>query len=361
MVRRKRVVQNFDPEFRFLLEIDPAFEDWRALVAEWWPTQKNSYSKAAALTAFFVRYLHALQLDKRPVTLFEVSRRLPDLRATRELALLAEMEGKNQHDAISDFLDWVLRTHLAEPDADGHRIAPEHLCNPFPRIKPKVTGKRSDLAFANVTTLDPRMVHWQALAAEWLGAQKTAIARCRDALDKFLADYLIDFDLPHQPITFLTRTTPKPIFSEVLLKRKIQGAVGLLSRSDVKQNNYVADFLDWVLADKLSLEDDHGHRVIPHALHNPVVRLSQSGLSAPSETTKAALSIRYIKELRAMLAEGPTFRDWTWAQQAMEGGIRVAIGSWSSRHWSTPMTRTACGASGTPLPTSKKLSSSRPA
>lgn len=322
MAKGNKVVQNFDPEFRYLLKIDPAFEDWRALASEWWPQQKQRSSKATALAAFFVRYLHALQLDKRLVPLFEAGTRLPDLWATLDLASLTDSEGKKLHDAISDFLGWVLRTHLAEPDAEGHRVVPEHLRNPFPRMRAKTIGKQADLSFSHVTTRDPRMVHWQALAAEWLSRQKTGVSHRRKALDSFLMDYLIGCDLPRHPIVFLTRTTLKPVFSEVLVKRKTRGAAGQLCPSGVKQSNYVADFLDWVLADKLSLEDGHGHRVIPHALHNPVARLSSAGLPASPETVRAALSIRYIKELRTMLAEGPNFRDWTWAQLAMEGGTK---------------------------------------
>src|SRR5438132_1114698 len=112
--------QNFDPGFRFLLELDPAFEDWRVLVAEWYAQQKGSNHKATALSAFFVRYLHAQSLDKRPATLFDAGTRLPDLWATLELDRQSEETGKKQHDAISDFLDWVLRTKLAPPDAAGH-------------------------------------------------------------------------------------------------------------------------------------------------------------------------------------------------------------------------------------------------
>lgn len=309
---------NFDPEFRFTLTLDPAFEDWRALATEWWPTQKNTKDKATALSGFFVRYLHALQLDKRPVALFEASTRLPDLWAALDLA--SKREGKVQHDAISDFLDWVLRTKLAEDDAKGYRVVPAHLTNPSPRRQVQNTGKQSDLSFAHVTALDPRMVHWQALAAEWLGAQKTSVSIKRNALDKCLVGYLIGCDLPRNPIEFLKRGTPKPVFSEVIVATKTKGEVGQLRPQDVKMNNHVADFLDWVLSEKLSLEDDHGHRVIPPELHNPIARLSKSGLSAPTETVRAALSIRYIKELRTLLAEGPNFHDWAWAQEAMEDG-----------------------------------------
>ena len=166
------------------------------------------------------------------------------------------------------------------------------------------------------------MVHWQLLATEWMGVQKSNVPGNRTALEKFLVDYIIGLDLPRNPIDFLTRATLKPVFSAVLVKNKTKGSVGQLNYDNIEKNNAINDFLDWVLADQLSIDDDQGHRIIPHELHNPVVRLSKSGLAAPTETNKAALSIRYIKELRVMLAEGPNFRDWTWAQQAMEDGSR---------------------------------------
>jgi hypothetical protein len=321
MGKIKGTSQNFDPEFRFLLEVDPTFGDWRSLAAEYWSQQKKlSRNKTVAFTAFFIRYLHVLQLDKRPAALFKTDTRLPDLWATLELGSLAAQEGKVRHDTISDFLDWVLYTKLSQFNNEGDRVVPEHLRNPFPRIQSKMTGKESDLSFSHVAAIDPRMRHWQTLAAKWLTIQKSNVAYRRSALDKFLVHYIIGCDLARHPIHFLTRNTPKPSFTDVLLREKTKGAIGLLSNADVKLTNMVSEFLDWVLTEKLSCEDDHGHRIVPHELHNPITRLSHSGIAAPTETLKASLSIRYIKELRTMLAEGPNFRDWVWAQQAMEGG-----------------------------------------
>ncbi|WPC68318.1 integrase family protein [Rhodoferax ferrireducens] len=310
--------QKFDPEFGFLLAIDPAFEEWRALVAEWYASQKYLLNKGTALSAFFVRYLHAQSLDKHPAALFDASTRLPDLWETLELDRQTEMEGKKQHDTISDFLDWVLRTQLAPPDADGHQVVPAHLRNPFPRMQTKRTGKVSDITFSHVLAIDSRMLHWQDLAAEWLGAQKSGVAHRRLALDKFLLRYILECDLPRHPLELLKRSTPKPNFSDTILKAKKRGAIGSLGTADIEFNSCVADFLDWVLIEKLSIEDDHGHRIIPVELHNPVARLPKSGIAAPTETTKSSLSIRYIKELRTMLAEGPNLRDWKWAQQSMD-------------------------------------------
>lgn len=318
--------QNFDAEFRFLLALDPAFEDWRVLAAEWYSQHNASEKKAPSLSAFFVRYLHGLSLNKLPATLFDASIRLPDLWATLDLDKLSEAKGKTRHDAISDFLDWVLRNKLAQPDADGHQVVPAHLRNPFPLMRTKNTGKVSDITFSHVLAADPRMVYWQELAAEWLGAKMSSVPLRRDAIDRFLVQYILGCDLPRHPLELLARSTPKASFGDTLLKAKKRGAVGSLGIRDIGLNNCVTDFIDWVLTEKLSIEDDHGHRHVPAELHNPVERLSRSGIAAPTETTKSSLSIRYIKELRQMLAEGPHFRDWKWAQQAVENG--KAGGSW---------------------------------
>lgn len=100
--------------------------------------------------------------------------------------------------------------------------------------------------------------------------------------------------------------------------------VNALNAWAVNYTNHVAAFLDWVLREKLG--DDETGEWNRSRFHNPVERLSKSGLPTATESNKAALSIRYIKELRGMLAQGAHLRDWTWAQQALEGG-RVG-GDW---------------------------------
>lgn len=320
MPKGRRIYITTDPEFYFLLTIDSAFESWRLLAAEWMDINNNSRSMGTILAAFFVRYIHEFKMDKEPVSIFETGRILPDLLTALDLTSVSESNRKLQHDKLSDFLEWVLRTHLSKADEEGHNIVPKNLRNPFPRIRAKKTGKGRDINFKHVLALDPRMCHWQSLATEWLSQKKKSVAFCREALDHFLVTYILECDLSRLPITFLTRSTPKPIFHEVLIKAKKNGFIGQLSSNDIVLNNYASEFIDWILSDKLSLEDEQGLPVIPHTLHNPVMRLTNAGRAVPSETVRSALSIRYIKELRSMLAEGQNFCDWHWAQQAMEGG-----------------------------------------
>ncbi len=69
--RVKGTNQFFDPEFRFLLALDPAFEQWQVLASEWFLKQPGfrTQTNAAPLTAFFVRYLYKLHVRSRLIGL----------------------------------------------------------------------------------------------------------------------------------------------------------------------------------------------------------------------------------------------------------------------------------------------------
>lgn len=317
---QKKAFGKFDPDFRFLLDLDPALEGWRAWAAEYWAGLPRTDSHMqSALTAFLVSYLpgqglHALP----PEVFFAPDGGLPAPDAALGLGLIrTEKNALDKHDVLSDFLDWILRHKLSVVDADGHRMVPTHFVNPFPRRRPKQHGKTSDLSFAHVLKLDHTLEDWRSLAAEWLKDQKISVNKRRQALDKFVTHYIHGQNLERNYGRFLLRETQKPDFAQVFVGSKRMGFQARRA-DDVKYNNYVAEFLDWVLATKLG--DPETGEWDRSRFHNPIQRLTQTGLATNTQSDKASLSIRYIRELRGMLAEGHHFRDWIWAQQAMEEG-----------------------------------------
>ncbi len=310
----------FEPDFRFVLTFDPALEGWRAWAAEYWTalSKRDGYLQSA-LTAFLIKYLHEQGLHTlAPDVFFAKDRRLPELDSALGLALIRdEGNAKRKHDVTSDFLAWVLREKLSVLDADGRRVVPPNLANPFPRRQAKASGKAADTSFNQVRLDAPKLEDWCDLAAEWLMDCKAGLDRRRQAVLSFLVIYIRDQGLEHNYGRFLLRKTEKPNFTQVIVNAKRQGTQ-TLQASDVDRNNYVADFLDWVLAHKLS--DPETGAWDTSRFHNPIQRLSKSGCPTCSQSNKASLSIRYIRQLRRMLAEGRNFRDWKWAQRAMEGG-----------------------------------------
>lgn len=310
---------NFDPEFRFLLDLDPALEGWRAWVAEYWAgSLKPSPHTQSALVAFLVTYLHAQDLHTLPPEVFFAREHpLPKPDAALSLGLLSEQYSSQKHDIVSSFLDWVLRQKLSEPDADGHKIVPPHLANPFPRKSIKHHGKTTDLSFSHVLLLDPKLEDWRSLAAEWMKEQKSSVGTRRSSIDKFLIHYIYGQNLERNYGCFLLRETEKPDLAQVIVGTKREGTQTRRAH-DVWRHNIIADFLDWVLASKLG-DPDTGEWDRSR-FHNPAQRLTAAGIPRNNQSDKASLSIRYIRELRGMLAEGRNFRDWAWAQQAMEEG-----------------------------------------
>jgi len=314
----------FDPEFRFLLALDPAFESWRTLVAEWWLLGKRSMATKQGLTSFFVTYLYDQGLDTSPQDLLDTNAKVPDLWASLGLGSKDPGYAQSSHDAISDFIDWVLREKFSVQNAEGHRVVPAQWCNPFPRKSPKQYGKKDDLTFRHVLTIDPRMTAWVAYAAEYIQTVREGQGIRIKSVEAFLTRYLIYQNLPRDPLEFLRRTTVNPAFIDILVKTKHKRWSAKSTTNEkpsayfIKQNTYVADFIDWVLQQKLSVEGEHGERVVPGVFHNPIERLSQAGIGVPSETVKNALPMLYIRRLRKILAEGLTFRNWKWAQETTD-------------------------------------------
>ncbi len=332
--RIKRMDQKFDPEFQFLLVLDPAFEEWRSLAAEWWPLGRPFSRAKQGMIGFFVTYLHEQGLDKSPRRLLDASTQVPNLWATLGLDSKVKEYAQQTHDTVSDFIEWVLREKFSAPDADGYRIVPNQWRNPFPRKAPKKHGKRGDLTFSYVLTIDPRMAAWVAYAAEYIQTLRENQSQRSGSIEKFLTRYLIDQGQPRDPLEFLKRTTDKPALTDVLMKTTAKRFKGTAQNAAsekpsvqlIKQNTHVADFIDWVLLHKLSVESERGERVIPAVFHNPIERVSRAGLGKHSETVKNVLPMLYIRRLRKLLAEGRNFRDWTWAQQAT--GKEKSGGDW---------------------------------
>jgi hypothetical protein len=317
---QKKFAGTFNPEFRFLLDLDPTLEGWRAWAAEYWAgLPRTSYTTQSGLKAFLIKYLYDKGLHTLPAeAFFARDGGLPAPDAALGLDLLStELSRKIKHDSISDFLDWILQTRLALLDADGDRIVPSHLANPFPRIQAKQNGRESDLSFAYVLKIDPKLDDWRSVAAEWMKDQKISVGGRRQAINTFLIHYIHGQNLERNYGRFLLRETEKPDFSQMLVSAKREGTQSLTAY-DLKIINTVTNFLDWVLATKLG--DPETGEWDRSRFHNPVPRIKNYGLARNTQSDKASLSIRYIRELRGMLAEGHHFRDWTWAQQVMQDG-----------------------------------------
>ncbi len=178
------------------------------------------------------------------------------------------------------------------------------------RKKRNVVGYRrcSDPMLQWVTRDYPQLAVWRELAVDWLKGEPNAVHVRLSALVVFLERYLIQQRVPLDPASFFSRNTLLPDFYQTACPD---------SGAGVAYNNLMHGFLNWALLRDFSERAEDGHPLISPAYRNPIARRStSSGSPKLDESVHTPLPYGYIDELRKMLAAGPHFRDWKWAQKA---------------------------------------------
>ena len=191
--------------------------------------------------------------------------------------------------------------------------------------KKKIRGTTSDDTLSYATTIDPNLEQWRALAAEWLGTRREAKASAMEALKIFLVDYVHGQQLVTDPATFLRSGYRAPcLYASCLSHYKL--------KSDVtKYFANVSRFLDYVLKQYYSVEDDHGISIVPTEFRNPIPELPEAvggHAGQNQESNKNVLPYHFIAQLRQLLCptEAKSFADWQWAQAADDNNNKG--GSW---------------------------------
>jgi hypothetical protein len=170
--------------------------------------------------------------------------------------------------------------------------------------------RQNDLNLTWVTQTYPQLEAWRKLCSEWLRSREAGVGQCILAMNTFL-EFLVKANLPTDPAIFLLHRIPVPeLYDSTWGTRRTRG--------NVQINNHAHFFIEWVLTrPDYTEEDDEGRLQTSPAFRNPISRLSSSGIPQPSESVRPTLPYGYIDELRRMIAEGPNFQDWLWAQNAL--------------------------------------------
>lgn len=181
-----------------------------------------------------------------------------------------------------------------------------------PGLKTKRTARKADTTLGWVEQKYPQLAAWRSLAAEWLKGETLGVAPRLQAVGAFLERYLVQQGLPLDPAVFLARNTVLPDFYRTACPDSAGG---------VAYNNNIHAFLNFVLLREFSEAADDGQLVVSPAFRNPVPRVSKSGLPQRDESVHSPLPYGYIDELRQLLAAGPHFSAWQWAQNALGAEI----------------------------------------
>lgn len=176
-------------------------------------------------------------------------------------------------------------------------------------------GQTKDVTFRWVTEINPDLEQWRSLAEEWLRTIKLGKTHVVKALSKFLYNYLHERNISKVPAEFLRKDYPAESFYDTCfnnIKRLYNASYQL---------GVVSNFLNWVLENYFSVEDDYGNKVIPNEYHNPTlldIPDKTQFHSTLDESDKNILPYRYIKQLRSIICpvEASNFQGWKWAQNA---------------------------------------------
>lgn len=183
--------------------------------------------------------------------------------------------------------------------------------------KKTIRGTAKDVECRYATALDPKLEQWRALAAEWIATVKSAKKTAMQAMANFLVDYIHRQSLETDPAKFLRKGNSIPCFYESCLSH-------IKERKEIqRRHKKVNEFLDYVLENYFSVDDDDGNRVVSPAFCNSFPPLpgavdSNHAGGNRDESNKLVLPHYFITRLRHLLCPlyAKNFTDWTWSQSA---------------------------------------------
>lgn len=198
-----------------------------------------------------------------------------------------------------------LRTFAENGPFKGDKLTPKDYAR-LEKLQESAKKRELEMRFHGTTTnesfewlleYDPALAEWKAYAEEWIKTvvrgKDTALA----ALSSFFKRYIIAMNLARSVQEFVSKTYEVPDFYEILYSAQGDQAEAL------KKAKKLVSFIDWILEEKFSVEDDYGKKLIPAEFHNPLEQYLPDHVerSNKSESNKNVLPYRYIKELRNLL------------------------------------------------------------
>jgi len=194
-------------------------------------------------------------------------------------------------------------------------------------LQMRPSGQTKDVTFQWVLNFDQELEVWRSIAEEWLKTQVRGKDNSMYALSSFFQNYLVKYDISRSPKEFLIKGSSYPDFYESCFSHYKS------KPNAMKYAKRTVEFIDWILLEKFSIEDDLGNKQIPHEFDNPLTKHLPDtwGGTNRNESDKNVLPYRYIKELRLILcpANALHFKDWLFAQDATDssrsGGDWVVV------------------------------------
>ena len=243
---------------------------------------------------------------------------LCDGKASREL--------EREYNVKSPTIMKWLRKFISDGPFNESELSPEEKVN-LEKLRENATRRELEIKYMGTSTsesfkwvldLDKDLEEWTVLAEEWIKTQVRSKSISLNGLSKFFKEYLISYGINIPPKDFLSKEYQAPDFYEICYAH-----LGNKQQATVCARK-VVEFINWILLDKFSVEDDFGNKYIPNELHNPLEKHipNYCSNSRRNESDKNVMPYRYIKELRLILCpqNATHFSDWHFAQKSSPKG-----------------------------------------
>lgn len=178
----------------------------------------------------------------------------------------------------------------------------------------KKIARKADKDFSWITREFPHLRAWQPLAKEYISQRLTGVHTSMAAISIFICQHLANSGVPLTPGALLPDDVVRDPLQYFSRSRRTPDTYSQDKTRIIA--NATADFLDWVLINRLSEPDGQGGYVTPADYVNPIKRLQSVGNNNRHQTSRSAMPYAWVQQLRRILAEGEHFQHWKWAQQA---------------------------------------------
>lgn len=225
-----------------------------------------------------------------------------------------------------------LRDFISNGAFDDNALSPKEKLG-LEQLKKKAEKRELELRCHGTTTsesfewlleYDSDLQQWREYADEWIKTVIRAKATALRALSSFFKKYVIAYNITRSVQEFISREYDTPNFYEIIyVERESQKS----ALDEAKKN---VAFIDWIIEEKFSVEDDFGNKLPPAELKNPLTKYLPDSVksSQRNESDKNVLPYRYIKDLRNLLCppNATCFKDLKFGQSA--GDAARGGGDW---------------------------------
>lgn len=215
-----------------------------------------------------------------------------------------------------------LRNFIEKGAFDDNELSLEENLN-LEQLKEKARKREIELRNHGTTTsetlewileYDSDLKQWKEYAEEWIKTVIRAKERGLKALSNFFKKYVVPYNITSSVQEFISIKYDTPNFYEIIYEERSSQSTAL---NEAKK---VVDFIDWVIKEKFSVEDDLGNKLTPAEFQNPLTKHLPDSVksSQRNESDKNVLPYRYIKDLRNIICppNATCFKDLKFAQSA---------------------------------------------